>query len=58
LNQLPRIEEEEMKMYEYYIENKETHKTDFIFGHSVAGAFKKWELNPDEWVVIHCEYID
>lgn len=45
-------------MYEYYIENKETHKTDFIFGHSVAGAFKKWELNPEEWTVIHCEYID
>ena len=45
-------------MYEYTIRNKKTNQQEVIFGHSYAGAFKKWGLNPDEWIVEFVNYDD
>ena len=42
----------------YYIEHKKTGLQDTIFGYSFTDACKRGKLNPDEWTIIDCEYID
>ena len=45
-------------MYEYRITNLATGKENFIFGYSASNAFRRANLNPEEWVVWEREYID
>jgi len=45
-------------MYEFEIINK-ANETRTIFGYNVRDAFRRCpNLNPEEWTVIHREYID
>lgn len=45
-------------MYEIYLINKKTDEKKLIFGHTVKGAMTKNNLDPAEWVVELCEYMD
>ena len=46
-------------MYEYELINKYSNEHWFIFGYSISDAWRRnAKLNPTDWSVIHCEYID
>lgn len=45
-------------MYEYTIENRQTHEETYIFGFNVADAFARSKLNRDDWRVVCAEYVD
>ena len=45
-------------MYEYRIVNKNTNEEDTIFGYTYADACKRCKVNPNEMLVIDCEYVD
>jgi hypothetical protein len=45
-------------MYEYRIINKNTNEENVIFGHTYADACKRWKVDPNEVLVIDCEYVD
>jgi hypothetical protein len=46
-------------MFEYELIHLETKEQRIIFGYDVRDAFRRCpNLNPEEWKVIHSEYID
>lgn len=45
-------------MYEYRIVNKNTNEENVIFGYTYADACKRWKVDPNEMLVIDCEYVD
>ena len=45
-------------MYEYRIINRVTNEENIIFGRTYADACKRWKVDPNEMLVIDCEYID
>lgn len=45
-------------MWEYEIINNETGAKGFIYGYSKSDAWKRSELNPNEWTVIDEDFID
>lgn len=45
-------------MYEYRIINKNTNEENVIFGRTYIDACKRWKVDPNEMLVIDCEYVD
>lgn len=45
-------------MYEYGITNKKTNENEIIFGRTLADAYRRAKLNPEEWTMWYREYID
>ena len=45
-------------MWCFEIRNRETKETTLIFGYSWKNAFKRSNLNPDEWDIINEDYED
>ena len=45
-------------MYEYRIANKTTNETAVIFGRTYARACERWNVDPAEYELIDCEYVD
>jgi hypothetical protein len=45
-------------MYEYRIVNKTTEEEIVIFGYTYADACKRKKIDPNENLVINCEYVD
>ena len=45
-------------MWEIDIKHKISGKFDIIFGYSAENAFQRYNLNPDEWIIINQNYVD
>lgn len=45
-------------MWEIDIKNKISGEFDIIFGHNIADAFQRYNLNPDEWIILNTIYVD
>lgn len=45
-------------MYEYRIVNRITEEETVIFGYTYADACKRCKVDPNEVMVIDCEYVD
>ena len=45
-------------MYEYRIVNRATNEENVIFGYTYTDACKRYKVDPNEMLVIDCEYID
>jgi hypothetical protein len=45
-------------MYCYYIRHIETNEEKMIFGHYEKDAFRRYNLNPNEWKIFMADYED
>ena len=45
-------------MYEYGIYNRKTLENEIIYGHNFTNACERNGLNPTEWAMLWCEYVD
>lgn len=45
-------------MYEIEIIHNKTEETKFIFGVSIADAFRRSELSLQDWTVLFVDYVD
>ena len=45
-------------MWEIDIKNKISGEFDIIFGYNIADEFQRYNLNPDEWIILNTIYVD
>lgn len=45
-------------MYEYGIYNSITKEERIVFGYSTADAFRRSNLDVNEWKILYSEYVD
>ena len=45
-------------MWEIDIKNKISGELDIIFGYNITDAFQRYNLNPNEWIILNTIYVD
>lgn len=45
-------------MYEFQVYNEKTNETNVIFGFNEKDAWRRTDLDKNEWVILSVEYID
>lgn len=45
-------------MYEYWLINIETGVEKYAYGYTYSDACRRANINPDEWYISVCEYVD
>ena len=45
-------------MWEIDIKNKISGEFDIIFGYNITDAFQRFNLNPNEWIILNTIYVD
>lgn len=45
-------------MWEFEIVNKNTDETKIIFGYTLSDAYRRYKLNPEEWILVLRTYVD